>query len=135
MGRTTRTITISLPPEMAAQVEEIMREEGRTKSELLREALRRYIEEREWKRLLKYAQAKAKEAGTTTEEQVNDLIHARRAQKETMKKQDIWVGYDPEKVKEALRKSAGALRDIDGEALKRDIDQARGQDTYGRPGR
>ena len=29
---------------------EIMKSEGRTKSELLREALRRYIEDREWRK-------------------------------------------------------------------------------------
>ena len=47
MGRTTKTITFSLPPEMADQVTEIMKREGRTKSELLREALRRYIDDHE----------------------------------------------------------------------------------------
>jgi hypothetical protein len=36
MPRTSRTITFSLPPETAAQVEEIMKEEGRTRNELLR---------------------------------------------------------------------------------------------------
>ena len=44
MPRTTKTITISLPPQMADQVEQVMQEEGRTKSELLREALRRYMQ-------------------------------------------------------------------------------------------
>lgn len=78
MGRTTKTITISLPPEMTAQIEEIMREEGRTRSELFREALRRYITERRWQNLYRYAEMKGKEKGITTEEQVNELIHARR---------------------------------------------------------
>ena len=41
MPRTTKTITISLSPEMLEQVERITKEEGRTKSELLREAVRR----------------------------------------------------------------------------------------------
>ena len=49
--RKSRTITFSLPPEMAEQVREVMREEGRTMSELLREALRIYMEQREWRRL------------------------------------------------------------------------------------
>ena len=44
--RKSRTITFSLPPEMAEQVRTVMREEGRTMSELLREALRLYMEER-----------------------------------------------------------------------------------------
>jgi hypothetical protein len=33
----------------------------------------------------------------------------------------IWADYDPEKVREGLRKSAGALKSIDHEALQRDI--------------
>lgn len=41
--RTRQTITISLPPEMAEQVERTMRAEQRTRSELVREALRTYI--------------------------------------------------------------------------------------------
>ena len=49
--RKSRTITFSLPPEMAEQVQHVMREEGRTMSELLREALRLYMEQREWRRL------------------------------------------------------------------------------------
>ena len=76
--RTSKTFTISLPPEMAAQVEELMQEEGRTRSELIREALRRYVEEREIKSLYRYGERKAQEKGITNEEQVAELIHARR---------------------------------------------------------
>ncbi len=63
MPRTTRTITLSLPPEMADQVDKIMEEEGRTRSELLREAIRRYIEEREWRRVFRYGEQVAREQG------------------------------------------------------------------------
>ncbi|MCL5962532.1 MAG: ribbon-helix-helix domain-containing protein [Chloroflexi bacterium] len=77
MGRTTKTITISLPPEMHAQVEEAMAEEGRTKSELLREALRRYFAAREGRRLQVYAIIKAKEKGIT-EDQIEDIVDAYR---------------------------------------------------------
>jgi len=41
--RTRQTITISLPPEMLKQVEKTMRSEHRTRSELVREALRTYV--------------------------------------------------------------------------------------------
>lgn len=41
--RTRRTFTISLPPAMADQVEKTMKAEHRTRSELVREALRTYI--------------------------------------------------------------------------------------------
>ena len=50
MGRTTKVITFSLPPEMDEQLRQVVEEEGRTVSELLREAFRLYLEEREWPR-------------------------------------------------------------------------------------
>jgi metal-responsive CopG/Arc/MetJ family transcriptional regulator len=44
--RTTETMTISLPPAMAKQMERVQKEENRTRSELLREAWRQYFESR-----------------------------------------------------------------------------------------
>ena len=79
MGRITKTITFSLPPDMADTVEEIMRQEGRTKSELLREALRRYIEERERGRLLRYGENRAREKGIDPQE-VERLVGDYRAE-------------------------------------------------------
>ena len=43
--RISRTITFSLPPEMFEQVQRVKEEEGRDMSELVREALRLYMEE------------------------------------------------------------------------------------------
>ncbi len=48
-SRNTDTITFSLPPEMAEHMRQVAREESRTVSELLREAIRLYMEEREWR--------------------------------------------------------------------------------------
>ena len=39
---TRQTMTVSLPPDMIREVDRIRRKEGRTRSELIREALRRY---------------------------------------------------------------------------------------------
>ncbi len=50
MSRVSKTITFSLPPHMAEQVRQAMVEEGRTMSEFLREAIRLYMEEREWRK-------------------------------------------------------------------------------------
>ena len=50
MPRNRKTITLSLPPEMDRQLRQVVEEEGRTVSELLREAFRLYLEEREWRR-------------------------------------------------------------------------------------
>ena len=46
---------------------------------------------------------------------------------------NIWAGYDPAKVKEALRASAAALAGVDHEQLLRDMHEARAQDSHGRP--
>ena len=73
MGRTTKTISLSLPPEMAEKIKELMKKEGRTRSELIREALRRYIERQEWREILRYGRMKAKKMGIT-EDQVEDIV-------------------------------------------------------------
>jgi Arc/MetJ-type ribon-helix-helix transcriptional regulator len=41
--RETSTFTVSLPPAMARQIEKVMKAEHRTRSELVREALRVYF--------------------------------------------------------------------------------------------
>ena len=46
MSRATKTWTISLPPKMVKEAEKIARDENRTKSELIREALRFYLDEK-----------------------------------------------------------------------------------------
>ena len=48
--RISRTITFSLPPAMYEQVQRVREEEGRDMSELVREALRLYMEDRELRR-------------------------------------------------------------------------------------
>ena len=48
--RKSRTITFSLPPEMYEQVLRVKDDEGRDMSELVREALRLYMEDRELRR-------------------------------------------------------------------------------------
>ena len=68
MPRTTRTITFSLPLEMAERVDEVMQQQGRSRSEFLREAVLRYIEECEWRQLLRYGEERAREQGISPED-------------------------------------------------------------------
>ena len=49
ISRNTETITFSLPPPLAQRLRQVAKEEERTVSELLREAIRLYMEEREWR--------------------------------------------------------------------------------------
>jgi CopG family transcriptional regulator/antitoxin EndoAI len=59
---------------MVRELERIAREEHRTKSELIREALRRYVEARKWKQLQAEMAARARQLHITTEEDVERLV-------------------------------------------------------------
>ena len=79
MPRTTRTITFSLSPEMAERVDEAMKQQGRSRSEFLRDAVLRYIEECEWRQLLQYGEERAREKGIGPED-VSRLVEEYRAE-------------------------------------------------------
>ncbi len=80
MLRTTKLITISIFPELLKEAEKVAKEENRTRSELIREALRRYIAERQWRRLQRYGIKKAKKLGLK-EEDVERLVEEYRSEK------------------------------------------------------
>ena len=79
MPRTTKTITFSLPSEMAERLDEVMQQQGRSRSEFLREAVNRYIEECEWRQLLQYGEERAREQGIGPED-VSELVEEYRAE-------------------------------------------------------
>ena len=79
MPRTTKTITFSLPPEMAERLDEVMQQQGRSRSEFLREAVIRYIEECEWRQLLQYGEERASAQGIGPED-VAGLVEEYRAE-------------------------------------------------------
>ena len=58
--RKSKVISFSMPPEMAEQVQQVVNEDGRTVSEFLREAIRLYMEEREWLRQERRQRAEAR---------------------------------------------------------------------------
>jgi len=78
MLRFTKLLTISIMPDFFKEVERIAKEENRTKSELIREALRRYIEDREWEKLTRYARLKSSETGVKTEEDIQQVVDESR---------------------------------------------------------
>ena len=78
--RTTKIQTISLPPEMVKQIEKIIKEDGMTKSELFREALREYIRKRRWEKIREYGARKAAELGVK-EEDIERIIDEYRRKK------------------------------------------------------
>lgn len=78
--RTTKLISFSIMPDFLKQVEKAAKEENRTKSELIREALRRYLEDREWENLTRYARRKSAETGIDTEAEIQRVVDELRGQ-------------------------------------------------------
>lgn len=75
--RISKTITVSLPPELYKEVERLTKEGHKTKSELFREMIRTYKEqqeEKEFRRLQRYGISEARKSGIKTEEEVDHLI-------------------------------------------------------------
>lgn len=75
--RATKLVTISLSPSLLKKAEKAAREEQRTRSELLREALLRYLEDREWNKIFRYGERKAKALGLN-EDKIEGLVDEMR---------------------------------------------------------
>ena len=67
MTRTTATFSISLPPDMAKELERVQKVEHRTRSELVREALRTYFRQAESRSVPERIAALPEEAPTSDE--------------------------------------------------------------------
>ncbi|MEO7818078.1 MAG: ribbon-helix-helix protein, CopG family [Actinomycetota bacterium] len=81
MKRSSRVLTVSLPPDSAADFERIAKEEGRNKSELFREMLRiyrSYRETRTFDALQRYGASRAKPMGISSEKDIERLIQESR---------------------------------------------------------
>jgi metal-responsive CopG/Arc/MetJ family transcriptional regulator len=85
--RTAKTISITMPPELLTKAQQFADREHRTMSELLREALRRYIGEdtnasfNRMNDIRESLREKAAELGIATEDDVVSLIHEQRRSK------------------------------------------------------
>ena len=60
---TTRVRLLSLPSDLVREAERLAKQEGRTKTEVLREALHRYGQERRWRGLQRYGTGRARKGG------------------------------------------------------------------------
>lgn len=75
-----RTVTISLPPQLAKQVDRVARSEGRSRSELFREALRQYLARRErWERIFAYGEEVGRRRGVSEDDVIRTVKARRRA--------------------------------------------------------
>jgi metal-responsive CopG/Arc/MetJ family transcriptional regulator len=78
--RASKIITISLPPQLYRRAMRTAKAKGMTRSELFREALRRFeVEDQEWRALFEYGRKKAAAASIRTEKDVERLIDESRS--------------------------------------------------------
>lgn len=67
-------INVSMPPALAKRVEKVAKEENRTKSELLREAFRRYEFDRDWAKIRAWGEETARRMNIRTEDDVERIV-------------------------------------------------------------
>jgi CopG family transcriptional regulator/antitoxin EndoAI len=81
--RTTKPITVSLPADLLRETQRVAREEARTRSELIRDALRQYLASRRWQRLRQWGAETAERLGLKTEADLQRLLDKVRAGQRT----------------------------------------------------
>src|SRR2546425_3771045 len=80
---TTRVRLLSLPSDLIREAERLAKQEGRTKTEVLREALRRYGQEQRWRGLQRYGAGRARKVGMRQAGVVRALPQVRRGRERT----------------------------------------------------
>jgi metal-responsive CopG/Arc/MetJ family transcriptional regulator len=80
----TQTLNIALPEELVKKVDDLAKKEFRNRSELIREALRSYIERKSaWDQIYSLGEKAAKKMGITSEEEINKIVSDYRHDKKT----------------------------------------------------
>lgn len=75
----TQTFNIALPSSLVARMDLVATNEYRNRSELIREAVRVYLENKlEWNDIFEFGRKAAKKAGVKNEEDVNRIVQEYR---------------------------------------------------------
>jgi len=72
--RRTKPITISLPADLVRETQRVAKEESRTRSDLIRDALQQYLASRRWRRLRQWGADTADRLGLKTEADLQRLL-------------------------------------------------------------
>jgi CopG family transcriptional regulator/antitoxin EndoAI len=84
--RTTKIVSITMPPPLFEEAQVLAKQENRTMSELMREALRRYQRERLFEKVRTHMEAVADRIGVHTEEDVVRVVREFRQEAAEKKK-------------------------------------------------
>jgi len=81
MGRITKTLTVSLPPQIYEEIERLAKLERKTKSELFRDMVKIYedhLDEERWRRLRRRGRATGKRYRISSEQDIEKIVHEAR---------------------------------------------------------
>jgi metal-responsive CopG/Arc/MetJ family transcriptional regulator len=70
----TKPISVSLPADLLRETQRVAREEGRTRSDLIRDALQQYLASRRWRRLRQWGSEAAERLGLKSEADLQRLL-------------------------------------------------------------
>ena len=82
MGRITKTLTVSLPPQIYREVSKLAKLEKKTKSELFRDMVNvyeDYLNEKRWRQLRRLGRVTARKFNITSEADIERIVHEARA--------------------------------------------------------
>lgn len=79
MKSNNKTISITLPAAIADRLDAASKQQGRSRSEFVREALLPYLEEYEWRLLTNYGERRVREMGLSPKD-VNVLVDQYRSE-------------------------------------------------------
>ena len=72
----TQTFNIALPSNLVKKVDERAKKDYKNRSELIREALRIYLQDmQEWEEILEYGKKMGRKAGIKSEEDVDRIVY------------------------------------------------------------
>lgn len=72
--RTSKVVSVSLTPEVYQLLEKIVKREKKSRSELFKEMIRKYNEDKAWEEIYAWGEATARKFKVTSEEDVLRLI-------------------------------------------------------------
>jgi CopG family transcriptional regulator/antitoxin EndoAI len=78
--KTYQTMSLSLPPKLIKQVAAQAKQEGKTKSEFIREALRQYLELQQLRKAQAAFSQRARERGIGDESDIERIVDEARSQ-------------------------------------------------------
>jgi CopG family transcriptional regulator/antitoxin EndoAI len=75
----SRLLSVSLPDDLSATTDAVAAAQGRSRSEVVRDALRSYLWQEQWSQATREARARAERAGIGPEDVEGLLDHLRQA--------------------------------------------------------